>query len=126
MFNSTFAFGVEKLKFDYQWLIQPLGSQYKTEILVDVHVPVQQEIQYIPGVLETLKNAWTQYLALLVPLLVVFWAFVGFLLRNQLLETSIASDLLPKKEKMGMLGHWNGLKRPTQTIYQLLLKLLTI
>lgn len=105
LFNSTFAFGVEKLKFDYQWLIQPLGSQYKTEILVDVHVPVQQEIQYIPGVLETLKNAWTQYLALLVPLLVVFWAFVGFLLRNQLLETSIASDLLPKKEKMGMLGH---------------------
>ena len=58
-------------------------------------------MQYIPGVLETLKNAWTQYLALLIPLLLVFWAFVGFLLRHQLVETSIVSDLLPKKEKRG-------------------------
>ncbi len=50
---------IDKLKFDYQWLIQPLGSQYKTQVLVDVNIPIQQEIQYIPGVLETLKNAWT-------------------------------------------------------------------
>lgn len=66
---------------------------------IDVNIPIQQEVQYIPGVLETLKNAWTQYLALLIPLLLVFWAFVGFLLRHQLVETSIVSDLLPKKEK---------------------------
>jgi len=59
-----------------------LGSQYKTQIIIDVNIPIQQEIQYIPGVLETLKNAWVQYLALLVPLLLVFWAFVGFLLHH--------------------------------------------
>ena len=68
-------------------------------MIIDVNIPIQQEVQYIPGVLETLKNAWTQYLALLIPLLLVFWAFVGFLLRNQLVETSVVSDLLPKKEK---------------------------
>lgn len=84
-------------------MVQPLGSQYKTQIIVDVNIPIQQEIQYIPGVLETLKNAWTQYFALLVPLLLVFWAFVGFLLRNQLIETSIVSDLLPKREKRGLI-----------------------
>ena len=83
--------------------MQPLGSQYKTEMIIDVNIPIQQEVQYIPGVLETLKNAWTQYLALLIPLLMVFWAFVGFLLRNQLVETSIVSDLLPKKEKRGLI-----------------------
>ena len=71
---------------------------------MDIHVPIQQEIQYIPGVLETLKNAWTQYLALLVPIAIIYAAFVGFLLRHQLLETSIVSDLLPKKEKRGMVG----------------------
>lgn len=54
--------------------------------------------------LETLKNAWTQYLALLIPLVLVFWAFVGFLLRNQLVETSVVSDLVPKAEKRGLTG----------------------
>ena len=56
---TQIACAIEKLNFDYQWLIQPLGSQYKTEIIVDVNIPIQQEIQYIPGVLETLKIAWT-------------------------------------------------------------------
>ena len=75
---------------------------------MDVYVPIQQEIKYIPGVLETLKNAWTQYLALLIPLVILFWAFIGFLLKNQLLETSIVSDLLPKKEKRGLTGKKNN------------------
>ena len=26
----------EKLRYDYQWLIQPLGSQYKTQVVIDV------------------------------------------------------------------------------------------
>jgi len=43
-------------------------------------------------------------LALLVPLILLFRAFVGFLLKHQLLETSIVSDLLPKKEKRGLTG----------------------
>lgn len=72
----------ERLKFDYQWLVQPLGSQYKTQVVIDAYIPIQQEIKYIPGVLESLKNAWTQYLALLIPLVVLFWAFVGFLLKH--------------------------------------------
>ena len=55
--------------------------------------------------LETLKNAWTQYLSLFIPLVMIFWAFVGFLLRHQLLETTIVSDLVPKKEKRGTAGN---------------------
>ena len=31
----------DKLKFDYQWIIQPLGSQFKTNIVVDVNIPLQ-------------------------------------------------------------------------------------
>ena len=106
--SNPYFIAVEKLNFDYQYLIQPLGSKFRTEIMVDLHVPIQQEIQYIPGVLETLKNAWTQYLALLIPIIMVFWAFVGFLLRHQLLETSIVSDLLPNKEKRGMVAKWGS------------------
>ena len=35
----------------------------------------------------------------------IYWAFVGFLLRHQLLETTIVSDLVPKKEKRGTAGN---------------------
>ena len=31
----------EKLKFAYKWLVQPLGSQYRTQIIVDVNIPIQ-------------------------------------------------------------------------------------
>jgi len=87
----------ERLKFDYIHLIQPLGSQFKTKLIITVNIPESQEIKYIPGVLETLKFAWTQYLALLIPTLIIFWSACAFLFRHQILRTSIASDLLPKK-----------------------------
>ena len=31
----------EKLMYDYQYLIQPLGSQYKTQIVADIWIPIQ-------------------------------------------------------------------------------------
>lgn len=73
---------LEKTIFDYQWLIQPLGAKNKPAIYIDVHVPIAQKLRYIPGVLEVLKMAWTQYLALLIPALVIFWTISGFLFRN--------------------------------------------
>jgi len=30
----------EKLRYNYQWLVQPLGSQYKTEMTIDVNIPI--------------------------------------------------------------------------------------
>ena len=30
----------EKLRYNYQWLVQPLGSQYKTEMIIDVNIPI--------------------------------------------------------------------------------------
>lgn len=44
-----------------------------------------------------LKFAWVQYLALLVPCLMLFWELAGFLFRHQIIETSVASELVPKK-----------------------------
>jgi hypothetical protein len=61
-------------------------------------VPIHQELKYIPGVLETLKFAWIQYLALLIPSLIVYWILIGFILRYQFVETSVTSDLVARKK----------------------------
>ena len=36
----TCLLSAEKLRYNYQWLVQPLGSQYKTEMTVDVVIPI--------------------------------------------------------------------------------------
>jgi hypothetical protein len=48
-------------------------------------------------VLETLKFGWIQILALTVPCLLLFYELAGFLFRHQILETWVASELVPKK-----------------------------
>ena len=66
-----------------------MGSKVKTHIAIDLYIPVQQKVEYIPGVLESLKFMWVQYLALLIPSLYVFHKIVGFLFKYQFLETAI-------------------------------------
>jgi hypothetical protein len=51
----------------------------------------------VPGILETLKHAWIQYLALLIPALVLYNYFVGFLFRYKVLQANVVADLAPKK-----------------------------
>lgn len=58
-----------------------MGNPSKTVLQIYANVPQQQEIKYIPGVLETLKFAWVQFLALLVPCLLIFTYVSGFLFR---------------------------------------------
>ena len=87
----------EKIEYKYEYLIQPIGNPYKTVIQIYAHVPVQQEVKYVPGILETLKFAWVQFLALLVPSLLIFRWISGFLFRYEIIETNITSDL--KKTK---------------------------
>ena len=89
---------LERLDFEYNYVVQPLGSPSKTTIQLDMAVPINQEVSYIPGVLETLKFAWIQYLALLIPSLFVYWLVLGFILRYQMVETSVTSDLSVKKK----------------------------
>jgi hypothetical protein len=48
----------ETIEFNYEYLIQPIGNPYKAVIQIYAHVPVQQEVKYVPGILETLKFAW--------------------------------------------------------------------
>ncbi len=80
--------------------MQPMGSMFTTVIDIYVRIPIAQEIFYIPGVLETLKFAWTQYQAFLIPALLIFWALIGFTFRYGILETTVISDLHNERRKL--------------------------
>lgn len=54
-------------------------------------------ILYEPGVLETLKGGWIQYLNILLPCLWLFNKLRGCLFKTGLLETTQTSDLGIKK-----------------------------
>ena len=64
-----------------------------------MRVPLQEKVDYIPGVLESMKGMWVQYIALLLPTIYVFNKIMGFLFRHQFLETSVTSDLVPRKKR---------------------------
>lgn len=88
---------IEKLTYDYQHIVQPFASPHKTSIMIEVEIPTSQEVKYIPGVLQTLKFAWIQYLALVIPSMWVFHRVCGFMFRHQILDSSVTSDLIARK-----------------------------
>jgi len=51
----------------------------------------------VPGTLQTLKFAWVQYVALLIPSILIFRLVCGFIFRHQILDSSITSDLILKR-----------------------------
>lgn len=75
-----------------------MGSTYTTTLDIKVHVPLSQEIKYRPGVMETLKFAWVQYIMLLIPSLFITWKFLTFLFESKILESLKVSDLKPKRK----------------------------
>ena len=54
-------------------------------------------MKYIPGVLQTLKFAWVQYLSVVIPSLWVFSMVCGFVFRHRIIETVVSSDLVLRK-----------------------------
>ena len=62
-----------------------------------LEIPVKQRVWYVPSILETLKYAWIQYLALLLPALWLYNKFVSFLFRYRFLQANVVGDLAPKK-----------------------------
>jgi len=77
--------------------VQPYASPHKTSIVIDVKIPAHQQITYIPGVLQTLKFAWLQYLSLAIPAILIFYSLTGFIFRHQIVDSAVTSDLSVRK-----------------------------
>lgn len=81
-------------------MVQPMGKAFSTTIEVIITVPLSQEIRYRPGVLETLKFGWVQYIMVLVPVLFFLNKALAFLFKYRVLDAQLVSDLRPKRKIM--------------------------
>ena len=80
-----------------QLLVQPYGNPNKLVIDLGIRIPPTQRVRYVPGVLETIKHAWIQYLALFLPALLLYKVVIGFLFKYKILEANIVGDLNNKR-----------------------------
>ena len=88
----------ETLNYMGNTLVQPLGSSFSTTVELKLEVPTSQEVHYRPGVMETMKFAWVQYVYILIPVLVVVNLVLGFLFKYRIFDTMMVSDLKPARK----------------------------
>jgi hypothetical protein len=78
-------------------MVQPYGSVDKLSIDLSIKIPSTQRIRYVPGILETLKHAWIQYIALLLPAIWFYRQLLGFLFKYKIMQANVVSDLSQKR-----------------------------
>jgi len=53
----------------------------------DIRIPGAQEVIYTPIMIERMKEAWVQYVALMIPCVyIVYFLIVGFAFKSKVLE----------------------------------------
>ena len=75
-----------------------MGSRFSTTLDIMINIPKSQEILYKPGVMETLKFAWVQYVFILVPILMLTFMGLSYLFKFRILEALLVSDLKEKRK----------------------------
>jgi transmembrane protein 231 len=78
----------------YPIWIAGAGSEFVLK--ANIAIPVNQEVQYRPGVFETIRYAILQYLALYIFVAALVGAATHFLFENQVFETRVHDDSKPK------------------------------
>ncbi|TNV84409.1 hypothetical protein FGO68_gene16267 [Halteria grandinella] len=79
---------------DYLAIVPASGTYKQVQISFMIKVPSMQEINYVPTTLESLKMAWIQYIALLIPsLYVIYWLIIGFAFKNKVLDAQVKNEI---------------------------------
>jgi transmembrane protein 231 len=90
----------EFTEFEGDIVAQTYGSPVWLKFKIELLIPAQQEIKYIPSFLESIKSAWVQYIFILIPFYVLLILYVlRFILSNQIIETHISNNLPTKKDR---------------------------
>jgi len=83
-----------KITEDFVRITPASGQKQRVEIVIDIKVPSMQEIVYVPTTLESLKIAWIQYLALLIPsLYIIYQLIIGFAFKNKVLDAQVKNEI---------------------------------
>ena len=82
------------IKYDHTSIVQSFGDPTTTEVEMDVLIPGYESILYRPGFVESLKVAWVQYWALLIPLYVLLYlCLLGNDIEAEVFPTVSVNDL---------------------------------
>jgi len=89
----------ESLYCDCDNIVVPGSLSNSTEIVVTFNIPPSQQILYYPTLLENLKFAWVQYIALFIPIFFIIHSVLQFAFRNKIFSTQEINNLPVKKLK---------------------------
>ena len=65
----------------------------KIEVDIKIHIPKAQKILYQQKTYDNLKKAWIQYIFIFIPIFLVVYYLLSFILTNQVFPCSMKSDL---------------------------------
>jgi len=88
----------ERVEYHSTQIVQPMGSAFTTTLDLQIHVPKTQEIVYKPGVMQTLKFAWVQYVMILIPVLAITKIGLSSMFKYRILDAFLVSDLKVKRK----------------------------
>ena len=77
----SFNLCLEKIELEENHIVQPQGSRFSTTLKLKINIPLAQEIKYGPGLMETLKFAWMQYIMIFIPVIIFTWSGIEFLFK---------------------------------------------
>ena len=77
----------------YDKLVMPYRTDRETTIEVDLTIPSYQNVLYITPTIYSLKQAWIQYISLLLPGLLVIYLILLFVFKYKVYDTAIIDNL---------------------------------
>lgn len=84
------------LSYDHTTLVMPYGESDSTHIHIEMNIPEYADVLYYPGFLESIKLAWVQYYAILVPVYVLlFLGLFGTSIESEIFPTVMINDIIP-------------------------------
>ena len=85
------------VSFDYEEFIEP--NKYsidESRINIEIYIPQMQEILYHQNLFDTVKNAWIQYIFILIPIAIIVYYLLVFILGNHVFDCYTNSEIRKK------------------------------
>jgi len=76
----------------------PFTGSGNVEYYINLRVPIQQTVVYVPSILENLKFSWIQYLSLLIPAYLICERVIHFAFKNKIFEAQETNDIQKKRD----------------------------
>ena len=83
------------LKIEYKHSVRSFSQTEETNfnVNINIHIPKAQKILYQQKTYNNLKKAWIQYIFIFIPIFLVVYYLLSFILTNQVFPCSMKSDL---------------------------------